>query len=288
MVERQDIDPFLKKRKKDTHKGTFGHVLIVSGSLGKTGAAALAGRAALKMGAGLVTVATPASCLPMVARSMPELMTEPLAETPEKTIAAEALPRVLDLLKGKDALLLGPGISTNPSTSEFVMALLPRVKIPMVLDADALNIIAADPRVLGSLQAPAVLTPHPGEFARLLGLTNREVLANRIEPALAFARRYRVIVVLKGHRTLTACPDGRVFINPTGNPGMATGGSGDVLGGMIASQIAQEKDIRGAVVSAIYVHGLSGDLGADELGERALTAGDIIRFLPPALKAMET
>jgi NAD(P)H-hydrate epimerase len=224
----------------------------------------------------------------MVARSMPELMTEPLAETPEKTIAAEALPRVLDLLKGKDALLLGPGISMNPSTSEFVMALLPRVKISMVLDADALNIIAADPRVLGSLQAPAVLTPHPGEFARLLGLTNREVLANRIELALAFARRYLVFVVLKGHRTLTACPDGRVFINPTGNPGMATGGSGDVLGGMIASQIAQEKDVRGAVVSAIYVHGLSGDLGADELGERALTAGDIIRFLPPALKAMET
>ena len=288
IVERQDIEPFLKKRKKDTHKGTFGHVLIVSGSLGKTGAASLAGKAALKMGAGLVTVATPAGCLPMVARSMPELMTEPLAETPEKTIAAEALPRVLDLLKGKDALLLGPGISTNPSTSEFVMALLPRVKIPMVLDADALNIIAADPRVLGSLQAPAVLTPHPGEFARLLGLTNREVLANRIELALAFARRYRVFVVLKGHRTLTACPDGRVFINPTGNPGMATGGSGDVLGGMIASQIAQEKDVRGAVVSAIYVHGLSGDLGADELGERALTAGDIIRFLPPALKAMET
>jgi NAD(P)H-hydrate epimerase len=288
MVERQDIEPFLKKRKKDTHKGTFGHVLIVSGSLGKTGAAALAGRAALKMGAGLVTVATPASCLPMVARSMPELMTELLAETPEKTIAAEALPRVLELLMGKDALLLGPGISMNPSTSEFVMALLPRVRVPMVLDADALNIIAADSRVLGSLQAPAVLTPHPGEFARLLGLTNREVLANRLELAPVFARRYRVFVVLKGHRTLTACPDGRVFINPTGNPGMATGGSGDVLGGMIASQIAQEKDVRGAIVSAVYVHGLSGDLGADELGERALTAGDIIRFLPPALKAMET
>jgi NAD(P)H-hydrate epimerase len=287
MVERQDLEPFLKKRKKDTHKGTFGHVLIVSGSLGKTGAAALAGRAALKMGAGLVTVATPASCLPMVARSMPELMTEPLAETPEKTIAAEALPRVLELLKDKDALLLGPGISTNPSTSEFVMALLPRVRIPMVLDADALNIIAANPGVLGSLKTPAVLTPHPGEFARLLGLTNREVLANRLELAPAFARRYRVYVVLKGHRSLTACPDGRVFINPTGNPGMATGGSGDVLGGMIAAQIAQEKDVRGAVVSAVYVHGLSGDMGAAELGERALTAGDIIRFLPKALKAME-
>lgn len=288
MVERQDVEPFLKKRKKDTHKGTYGHVLVVSGSLGKTGAAALAGKAALKMGSGLVTVATPASCLPMVARSMPELMTDPLAETPERTIAVEALPRVLDLLKGKDALLLGPGISTNPSTAEFVLALLPRVRVPMVIDADALNIIATNPGVLGSFKAPAVLTPHPGEFARLLGLTNREVLANRLELAPAFARRYRVYVVLKGHRSLTACPDGRVFINPTGNPGMATGGSGDVLGGMIASQIAQEKDIRGAVVSAIYVHGLSGDLGADELGERALTAGDIIRFLPQALKAMET
>jgi NAD(P)H-hydrate epimerase len=119
-------------------------------------------------------------------------------------------------------------------------------------------------------------------------LTNREVLADRIDLASAFARRYRVYVVLKGHRSLTACPDGRVFINPTGNPGMATGGSGDVLGGMIASQIGQEKDVRGAVVSAVYVHGLSGDLGAEELGERALIAGDIIRFLPRALKAMET
>jgi NAD(P)H-hydrate epimerase len=288
MVERKDVAPFLKGRKKDTHKGTFGHVLVISGSLGKTGAASLAGRAALRMGAGLVTVATPASCLPMVARSVPELMTEPLAETPKKTIAAGALPRVLELLKGKDALLLGPGLSTNPSTAEFVLALLPRVRVPMVLDADALNIIAAKPGVLGSIKTPAVLTPHPGEFARLLGLTNREVLADRIDLASAFARRYRVYVVLKGHRSLTACPDGRVFINPTGNPGMATGGSGDVLGGMIASQIGQEKDVRGAVVSAVYVHGLSGDLGAEELGERALIAGDIIRFLPRALKAMET
>jgi len=287
MVERHDVEPLLRKRKKDSHKGTYGHVLVVSGSLGKTGAAALAGKAALKMGAGLVTVATPASCLPMVARSMPELMTEPLAETAEKTIAREALPRVLDLLKGKDALLLGPGISTHPSTAEFVMALLPRVGVPMVIDADALNVIAANPGVLGSLKSPAVLTPHPGEFARLLGLTIHEVLADRLELAQAFSRRYRIHLVLKGYRSLTAGPEGRVFINPTGNPGMATGGSGDVLGGMIASQIAQEKDIRGAVVSAVYIHGLSGDLGAEDLGERGLIAGDIIRFLPRALKAME-
>ena len=157
----------------------------------------------------------------------------------------------------------------------------------MVIDADALNVIAANPGVLGSLKTPAVLTPHPGEFARLLGLTIREVLAGRLELTQAFSRRYRVHLVLKGYRSLTASPDGRVCINPTGNPGMATGGSGDVLGGMIASQIAQEKDIRGAVVSAVYIHGLSGDLGAEDLGERGLIAGDIIRFLPRALKAME-
>jgi len=219
---------------------------------------------------------------------MPELMTEPLAETPKITIAAAALPRVLELLKGKDALLLGPGISANPSTAEFVMNLLPLVKVPMVLDADALNIIAADLGVLRSLKAPAVLTPHPGEFGRLLGLTTREVLAGRLDLVPALSARFNVYVVLKGHRTLIACPDSRVFINPTGNPGMATGGSGDVLGGMIAAQIAQEKNVRGAIVSAVYVHGLSGDIGADELGERALTAGDIIRCLPSALKAMET
>ncbi len=201
-------------------------------------------------------------------------------------MAAEALPRALGLLGGKNAVLVGPGLSTNPATAEFVLGLLPKIEVPCVVDADGLNIVATKIDILKRLAAPAVLTPHPGEFARLVGRTNEEVLRHRLELAPEFAVKHRVTVVLKGHRTLIAGPDGRVFVNPTGNPGMATGGTGDVLGGMIASQLAQEKDFLGAVLSAVYAHGLAGDVAADRLGEKALVAGDLIRYLPPALKAL--
>jgi ADP-dependent NAD(P)H-hydrate dehydratase / NAD(P)H-hydrate epimerase len=286
LVEEADVRPFFRKRQRDSHKGTYGHLLVVAGSLGKSGAAALAGRAGLRMGAGLVTVATAASVLPSVARNMVELMTEPLAETPERTIAAAALPRLLAILKGKNAVLVGPGLTTHPSTAGLVFGLLAKVRVPCVIDADGLNIVASDPAVLGRLKAPAVLTPHPGEFARLVGRTNEDVLRHRLELAPEFATKHGVTVVLKGYRTLIASPDGRVFVNPTGNPGMATGGTGDVLGGMIASQIAQKNDLLGAVLSAVYAHGLAGDVAADRLGEKSLVAGDIIRYLPPTLKAL--
>jgi hydroxyethylthiazole kinase-like uncharacterized protein yjeF len=286
LVEGKTVLPFFKKRPKDTHKGSYGHLLIFAGSQGKTGAAALAGKAALRTGAGLVTVATARSALPMVARSMAELMTEPLAETAGRTIAREALPRALELVAGKSAVLLGPGLSTNPSTAEFVLGLLPKLKVTAVIDADGLNIIAAKTDILRRLSASAVLTPHPGEFARLLGRSAAEVLKHRLELVPEFAVKYGVTVVLKGYRTLIAVPDGRVFINPTGNPGMATGGTGDVLAGIIAAQVIQEKDFLGAIVSAVFAHGLAGDIAAEKLGEKSLTAGDLIRFLPPALKAL--
>ena len=286
LVEEAAIRPYFARRKRDTHKGSYGHLLIFAGSLGKSGASALAGRAGLRMGAGLVTVATAAGVLPSIARSMAELMTEPLAETPEKTIAVAALPRALALLKGKNAVLIGPGLSTNASTAAFVLGLLPKIKVPVVIDADGLNIVASNPESLARLRAPAVLTPHPGEFARLAGLSVDEVVRHRLELAPGFASKHGVIVVLKGHRTLIAAPDGRVFVNPTGNPGMASGGTGDVLGGMIASQIAQKNDLLGSAVSAVYAHGLAGDVGADRLGERSLVAGDLVRYLPPALKAL--
>ncbi len=286
LVEGKTVLPFFGKRKRDTHKGSYGHLLIFAGSLGKTGAAALAGKAALGMGAGLVTVATAESALPIVARSMAELMTEPLAETSERTIAREALARVLGLLKGKNAVLLGPGLSTHPSTAEFVLGLLPKLKVPAVIDADGLNIVAAKPDILRRLSAPAVLTPHPGEFARLVGRSTAEILKRRLELVPEFAAKYGVTVVLKGYRTLVASPDGRVYVNPTGNPGMATGGTGDVLSGLIASQVIQEKDFLGAILSAVFAHGLAGDIAAERLGEKSLTAGDIIRCLPPALKAL--
>lgn len=287
LVEKTDVRPFYKKRERDTHKGTYGHLLCVGGSWGKTGAAALAGKAALKLGAGLVTVATPESCLPLVARSMLELMTEPLAETEEKTISVKAAARLIELLKGKDGLLLGPGLSTNASTAEFVRTVLPKVKVPVIIDADGLNILAGSVSILKSLKTQVVLTPHPGEFARLLGASVREVLDGRLELAPAFAREHNVILVLKGYRSLTAAPDGRTFINPTGNPGMATGGAGDVLSGMIASLLVQEKDALGAVLAAVYLHGLAGDLAADRLSEKFLSAGDLIRYFPAAIRALE-
>jgi len=287
LAEKNTLVPYFKKRKKDSHKGTYGHLFIISGSLGKTGAAVMAGKAALKMGAGLVTVGIPTSCLPIVARSMVELMTEPLPETPEKTISLEALKKALSLLKGKDGLLIGPGISTHPSTAEFVLALIPKINVPVVIDADGLNILASNLELLKSLSKPVILTPHPGEFARLLDIKTSDVVKKKLELAPEFSKKFGVYLVLKGYRTLIATPDGRVFINPTGNPGMATAGSGDVLSGMMASEIIQEKNILGAILAAVYVHGLCSDIAVRKLGEKFLTASDIISRLPRAMQAME-
>jgi len=286
LVEEETVLPYFKRRKKDAHKGTYGHLFILSGSLGKTGAAVMAGKAALKMGAGLVTVGTPESCLPVVARSSVELMTEPLPETSEKTFSSDALKKVLSLLEGKDALLIGPGISTHKSTAEFVLSLIPKINVPAVVDADALNILASKPEILKSLRQPTVLTPHPGEFARLLNLSTKEVVEGKLELVPQFAEKYGVYLVLKSYRTLIATPDGRVYVNPTGNPGMATAGSGDVLSGMIASMIIQEKNILESILAAVYIHGLSGDIGVEKLGEKSLTAGDIIRYLPSGIRLL--
>ena len=288
LVEETFIAPCFKKRAKDAHKGTFGHLLIVSGSRGKTGAASLTAKAALKTGAGLVTVGTPGSCLPLVARSMAEIMTEPLPETGAGTLGDQAGNPILELLRGRDALVLGPGISTHPETAQMVLALLPRVKVPMVIDADGLNILSAQPDLLKRLKPPVILTPHPGEFARLVQVPTRTVVSEKLRLAPEFAQKYGVYLVLKGYRTITVTPSGRVFINPTGNPGMATGGSGDVLSGMIGSMIMQEKDLLKALLSAVYLHGLSGDLAAQRIGEKSMVAGNLITFLAAAVKKIIT
>ena len=286
-VEKERMMPYFKKRENNSHKGTYGHLFILSGSLGKTGAAAMAGRAALEMGAGLVTVGTPQSCLPIVARSMMELMTEPLDETSEWTLSEKALDPIKKLLKGKDAVLIGPGISTHESTSRLIMSLLPSLDIPALLDADALNILSADPDILKSMSSPVVVTPHPGEFARMTKTTTKEVVEEKLKMAPEFSKEYGVYLVLKGYRTIVATPEGKIFINPTGNPGMATGGSGDVLSGMMASLIMQGGDFLESVLASVYVHGLSGDIAVKERGEKSLVAGDIIDFLPQAIMDME-
>lgn len=287
MVERTALRPLFKPRKKDSHKGSYGHLFIIAGSVGKTGAAIMAARAAYKMGAGLVTVATPRACLPLIARSMVELMTEPLAETEVGTISAEALPKVMALAENKDALVVGPGLSTEESTRQFLWQWLPLLRKPLVIDADGLNILALKPELLKRLPRPAILTPHPGEFARLAGLSVAEVLRRKLELVPAFARKYDLYLILKGYRTLIASPDGRVFVNPTGNPGMATGGTGDVLSGMVGALLMQQKDPLWAALAAVYLHGLSGDLAAERIGERGLVASDLIRFLPRAIRSLE-
>jgi len=272
----------LPERELDSHKGVFGHVCLVAGSPGKTGAAYLGGMAALRSGAGLSTVATPSSVQAVVAALGAEYMTLALPEDADGR--ATALGTGALLAGGFDVVAAGPGVGTGPPQRDLIENLIKRTTCPLVLDADALSVLAASSE--GSFRAregqTIVVTPHPGEMARLVGRTVAEVQANRIDVAVRYAQSHNVIVVLKGHRTLVAAPDGRVFINSTGNPGMATGGSGDVLTGAIAAWLAQLAEPIDACVLAVYLHGLAGDLAARRRGEAGLTSGDILKHLGEA------
>jgi NAD(P)H-hydrate epimerase len=268
----------LEPREPDTHKGDYGRVVIVAGSVGKSGAAHLAGMAALRSGAGLVTIATPASVAPIVAAMAPEYMTLPLEEQDGAIDAEKALDAVLDLQA--DVIAVGPGFGTGPAQQAFVFGLLARSGVPLVLDADALNICAKEPdRLRGRDGLEIAITPHPGEMARLTGLSTDDVQQERVETARKFATERGVYVVLKGHRTLVATPDGRVAINRTGNPGMATGGTGDVLTGVIAAWMAQLLDPEAACRAGVYLHGRAGDLASADVGQPALTARDVVDHL---------
>lgn len=268
--------PLLAPRPRSGHKGTFGHVLIVAGSRGKTGAAAMSGMGALRAGAGLVTVASAASAIAEIAAHAPELMTEPLAETPMGSIALNAA--LETLAEGKTVIAMGPGLGRHRDIDMLVAGAVETFPQPMVLDADALGAQVAG--VAGRIR---VLTPHPGEMARLTGKTTAEVQQDRIGAARAFATGRAVTVVLKGERTLLAFPDGRVWINPTGTPALGTGGSGDILTGMISGFLAQfPTQPDEAVAAAVYLHGLAGEFGARALGEKSLIATDVLRYLPEA------
>ena len=271
------------------HKGAFGHVLVIGGSVGKTGAPAMAALAALRSGCGLATVATAASALPMVAAVAPEIMTEPLAETDAGTISQKAFDygRIEQLLVGKDLVALGPGLSRHPETVEFVRRLVGQCSIPIVLDADGLNAFEGHTSLLEKRNSALILTPHPGEMARLAGGPISDDPAERIRVVREVAKRFGATVVLKGCRTLVGTPDGEVWVNPTGNPGMATGGTGDVLAGIIASLVAQRKDRQlEGITSAVYLHGLAGDLAAGKIGVEAMIATDLIQYLPAAFREL--
>ncbi len=282
VATREGLRRLVPDRETAGHKGDYGHVLVLAGSRGKTGAAHLAAAGALRSGAGLVTVATPGSCLPTVAALGAEYMTRPLPETPDGTAAAASLDAVLD--GPWDVVAAGPGLGTGEEVRELVAGLVERARVPLVLDADALNVLARDPAQLVAREGQViVVTPHPGEMARLLGLDTAEVQANRLESARNLATTRNLYVVLKGERTLVATPAGTVFINPTGNPGMASGGTGDVLTGVIAAWLAQLRVVEDACRLGVYLHGAAGDLAAGDEGQVAMTAQDVVTHLGDAV-----
>jgi ADP-dependent NAD(P)H-hydrate dehydratase / NAD(P)H-hydrate epimerase len=276
------LRPLVPPRSRDGHKGSYGHVLVVAGSRGKTGAANLAACGALRSGAGLVTVATPHTCQPVVAALGAEYMTVGLAETPDATLSAFALDDVLRF--PCSVIAAGPGLGTSDAVAAFVTGLLERADVPLVLDADAVNAFAGESGRLKAREGQVVVvTPHPGEMARLLGVPTDKVQSRRLDTARALAVTHGLYVVLKGHRTIIATPDGQAFVNTTGNPGMATGGTGDVLTGMIAAWLGQLGDAATACCLAVHLHGAAGDLAADDEGEVSMTAGDLLQHIGEAV-----
>lgn len=277
--------PALPRRVRDAHKGDFGRVYILAGSVGLTGAPVLAAAGALRSGAGLVKVGVPQSAYPAVAAKLLCAMPHPL---PEKDgVAAESgLGDILKTCRGMDGVLIGPGWGASGGAPLVARGVMEWVDAPLVVDADGLNALAGHIDVLDTRRDKVtVLTPHFGEFCRLLGV--REAPENPYEAAREFAVAHGCVLVLKGHRTLTAFPDGKTAVNATGNPGMASGGSGDVLAGMIVSLLAQGFDPEWAVPAAVYLHGRAGDLAAETLGEYAMTAGDVVQYLPKAMREAE-
>jgi ADP-dependent NAD(P)H-hydrate dehydratase / NAD(P)H-hydrate epimerase len=274
------------RRRPDSNKGLYGHSLIVAGARGKAGAAALAGWGALRAGAGLVTVGTPEDALPTVASYRPELMTAPLAQTNAGTISLANFEynRFAELCKGKSVLAMGPGLSMNDETQQFVRRVLAECPLPIVLDADGLNALAATQPILQRCSPALALTPHPGEMSRLLGISTAQVQADRLSAAQQAAKKYNAYIVLKGFHTIVASPAGRIFVNSNGNPGMATAGTGDALTGILAGLTAQfgTDEWERVLGFGVYMHGLAGDLAAQRVGEAPMITGDLIDAIPAA------
>jgi NAD(P)H-hydrate epimerase len=284
LLEAADVARHFPRRPREDHKGSYGHLLVVAGSVGKTGAAALAARGAMRAGAGLVTVASAASAQRVVAGLLLEAMTEPLAETAAGTIAREAGEPLARLAERRDAVTLGPGLGLDEQTQTVARNLVFECPRPMVVDADALTALTGHLDRLRGVAAVRCLTPHPGEMARMLGATVADVQRDRITTARQFATACGTPVVLKGATSVIGLPDGTVLLNPTGNPGMASGGTGDVLAGVLGAFLARGLDGAAALGSAVYLHGLAGDVAAERLGQESLVASDVIEGLPEAFR----
>lgn len=282
-----EIVPGLPERPEDAHKGTFGKVLIIGGSVGMSGAVCLSSLAALRSGSGLVTAAVPCSIQAIVAMHEPCVMTLGLECDTDGQLASPSAERVESLLAGKDVIAIGPGLGQSPAAIELLTKVLSACQVPLVIDADALNIAAAhDLFSSHASQVPRVITPHPGEFARLTGKPVAQSEETRLELATEFAKKHSLIVVLKGHRTVITNGE-RVFINTTGNSGMATAGCGDVLTGMVASLLGQKMDAFEAAVLAVHSHGRAGNIIANELGQRGMIASDLVNALPRAWEQLD-
>jgi NAD(P)H-hydrate epimerase len=282
LLTREQIRTLISPRAADVHKGDFGRVVIVAGSRGKTGAAILAALGALKSGAGLVTIAAPRSVLPTIADYAPDYMTEALEETADGTVHFAAVQQVLSL--DADALVVGPGLGRGEGVSTFVRELLDQSETPLILDADALNAFSDDSAALiGPDGRDIIITPHPGEMSRLVGCTTADVQADRLGIARDFATSHKLYVVLKGYRTIVATPSGKSFVNPTGSPGMATGGTGDVLAGMLGAWMGQLLDAEAACRLGVYLHGAAGELADADLGEVSMTASDLAQHISDAV-----
>jgi len=273
----------LAKRSKYTHKGDCGHLAILAGSLGMSGAGCLCAAAALRTGCGLVTWGLPKSINIVAEVKLTEVITKPLAETKSGTLSVNSFFAILDLLKQKDAAVIGPGISQDSQTKKLILKLIPELRIPSILDADCLNILKGECSLLKRAKSSIVVTPHPGEMARLVGRSVEYIQKNRKTLALHFANQYNVTVVLKGAGTIVADSHNNFYMNKTGNPGMATAGSGDVLSGIIGSFLAQGADAFEAAKASVYLHGLAGDIAANKIGEVSLMASDILAHIPEAI-----
>ncbi len=285
LLEEEEIRPFLSTpRPPDTHKGDYGHLLVIAGSVGKTGAASMVCEAALRMGAGLVTLAIPKSLNAIMEMKLTEVMTEPMPETPKQTLSLRAFNSILRLCENKKAVVIGPGLGTFKETQLLIHKLIKTIALPIIIDADGLNALATQPKLLPTSNRSLVLTPHPGEMARLVHSTVKEVQENRIGVCKNFSQSSHTFLILKGYRTLIVTPKGEVYINPTGNSGLATGGTGDVLSGMIGGLVCQGFDILSSLQASVYLHGLAGDEVAREIGEKSLMATDLIKKIPVLLQ----
>ncbi|MDR1159690.1 MAG: NAD(P)H-hydrate dehydratase [Syntrophomonadaceae bacterium] len=282
------VQTFIKTRPREVYKGSFGHLLAIGGSMGMSGAITMTAQAALKIGAGVITAAVPEAVAGIVAGHSPEIMTLPLPQTSDAQISTAAVPQLINFLSKATVCTIGPGMGRYPEAYDIVSLILKESDLPVVIDADALNALKDDISMVTNRSAPVVLTPHPGEFSTLTGLSTTRIQSDRIGTAREFAQKWGVILVLKGNKTIIALPSGEAFMNLTGNPGMATAGSGDVLTGIIGGLIAQNLEVSSAALVGVYVHGAAGDLGVLSQGQRGLVAGDLIKYLPQVIKVFET